>query len=234
MANEKKRKCPLHAGHLEPIVIIQLFHNISMIDQQQPQPTPTMALEDDEMSVASLTPSVASYMSSWSMPAGAPSRSSTSTSRGASSNTSGSRRRAGRYGHRVAVTDDNCDAASTTFHSRRLRRSPRRPRVRDVEEGGASASFQQQDKDGPVEAAAAHAWCIGPNDSRLLRPRGVIPVILAIVASVALFSTHPAPTYYRRLICDVVFDYSGYAGYSNWEDLVRTCNRIYSCKKSVS
>ena len=206
-----------------------------MIDQQQPQPTPTMAPEDDEMSVASLTPSVASYMSSWSMPAGAPSRSSTCTSRGASSNTSGSRRRAGRYGHRVAVADDNCDAASMTFHSRRLRRSLRRPRVRDVEEGGASASFQQQDKDGPVEAAAAaaaaNAWCIGPNNSRLLRPRGVIPTILAIVACVALFSTHPAPTYYRRLICDVVFDYSGYAGYSNWEDLVRTCNRIYSHAK---
>ena len=104
-----------------------------------------MAPEDDEMSVASLTPSVASYMSSWSMPAGAPSRS--STSRGASSNTSGSRRRAGRYGHRVAVADDNCDAASTTFHSRRLRRSLRRPRVRDVEEGGGS-SFSNKTKMG--------------------------------------------------------------------------------------
>lgn len=89
--------------------------------------------------------------------------------------------------------------------------------------GRGRIQLQQQDKDGPVEAAAAaaaHAWCIGPNNSRLLRPRGVIPTILAIVACVALFSTHPAPTYYRRLICDVVFDYSGYAGYSNWEDLV--------------
>lgn len=186
-----------------------------------------MAPEDDEMSVASLTPSIASYMSSWSMPAAhvllvAPSRSGikSGTSRGSRNATS--RRRAGRYGHRVAVADDNCDAASTTFHSRLLRRSLRRPRVRDVEEGGGSNI--PQDNDGPVLVeAAAHARCIGRNNCRLLRPRRVIPAILAIVASVALFSTHPAPVYYRRLICDVVFDYSGYAGYSNWEDLVSTC-----------
>ena len=155
-----------------------------------------MAPDDDEISVstsataASLTPSIASYMSSWSTPAAAvaaPSRS--GTSRGSS------HRRAGRY----------IDAASTTFHSRRFRRSSLGlPRVRDEEEGGA------------------HAACIDHNSCRLLRPRRVIPAILAIVASVALFSTHPAPTYYRRLICDVVFDYSQYAGYSNWEDLVST------------
>ena len=155
-----------------------------------------MAPDDDEISVstsataASLTPSIASYMSSWSTPAAAvaaPSRS--GTSRGSS------HRRAGRY----------IDAASTTFHSRRFRRSSLGlPRVRDEEEGGA------------------HAACIDHNSCRLLRPRRVIPAILAIVASVALFSTQPAPTYYRRLICDVVFDYSQYAGYSNWEDLVST------------
>ena len=155
-----------------------------------------MAPDDDEISVstsataASLTPSIASYMSSWSTPAAAvaaPSRS--GTSRGSS------HRRAGRY----------IDAASTTFHSRRLRRSSLGlSPIRDVEEGGA------------------HAACIDHNSCRLLRPRRVIPAILAIVASVALFSTQPAPTYYRRLICDVVFDYSQYAGYSNWEDLVST------------
>ena len=154
-----------------------------------------MAPDDDEISVstsataASLTPSIASYMSSWSTPAAAavaPPRSGTSRS--------SNHRRAGRY----------IDAASTTFHSRRLRRSSLGlPRVRDEEEGGAHA---------PMLEAAAHAACIDHNSCRLLRPRRVIPAILAIVASVALFSTQPAPTYYRRLICDVVFDYSQYAG----------------------
>ena len=62
----------------------------------------------------------------------------------------------------------------------------------------------------------------------MIRARRVIPGILAFVATVVLFSTHPAPTYYRRLICDVVFDYSGYAGYYNWEDLVST-STIMSC-----
>jgi hypothetical protein len=186
-----------------------------------------MAPDDDQVSVsttkttASLTPSVASYMSSWSTPANVP-----PSRRRRCEGGEGGRLRGGR-GHRMS------DAASVEFHSRRRHRAaPSPPRGPDLERGisGGSQISQPQLEDGLPEAP-----CTGHSYTymhRAPRPRQVLPFVLAFVSCIALFSGHPTPSYYRRLICNVVFDYSGFAGYSNWEDLVSTRKVLFRHKRS--